>query len=190
MTAPIDVLVVDDDPNDRSLVLRALRRLPVPVVAMELEDGEAAIDYLRRQGPYRNLAGTPLPRLVLCDLKMPFHDGIDVLHAARQNPEKPDIPFVILSSSAHPRDLEAAEKGGANGYVIKPSTYAEFLPCVQSTVEKWLGLWKKELAVEPVATGLCSASIRGQQGYLQGLCTSFGRTCTTSSVLRARIPGL
>lgn len=141
MTAPaaVDVLVVDDDPNDRSLVLRALRRMERPLVVMELSDGEAAIDYILRQGSYANLAGTPLPRLVLCDLKMPFHDGIDVLEVARKNPDSHEIPFVILSSSAHPRDLSNAENAGVSAYVMKPSTYAEFLPCVQRTVVSWLG---------------------------------------------------
>ncbi|MEY4762986.1 MAG: hypothetical protein RLZZ200_2842 [Pseudomonadota bacterium] len=134
-----ELLIVDDDENDRSLIQRALRRLSPAVVAQELVDGESAIHFLLREQEFAALKEQPLPKLVLCDMKMPFRNGIEVIRAARGSQASATVPIVILSSSGHTRDIEEAMAAGANEYVIKPSTYGEFSRSVQETVQRWLG---------------------------------------------------
>ncbi len=137
-TAPVDVLVVDDDADDRSLTLRALRGLPNPPTSFEVEDGQQAIDYLCRLGDFSHLADTPCPRLVLLDLKLPFRTGIEVLQAVRGGKHCRATPIVLLTSSEHERDMSNAYDAGANGYIVKPGTYAEYLGWIRRTAEYWL----------------------------------------------------
>lgn len=134
----IDVLLADDDADDRALTLRALRGLPFGPNVAEVEDGEAAIDYLCQQGRFGKLAGSPPPRLVLLDLKLPLRNGIEVLASLRADRRLVALPVVVLTSSEHDRDIEAAYAAGANGYVLKPGVYANYVPWIQRTVEYWL----------------------------------------------------
>lgn len=134
----VDVLVVDDDADDRGLTLRALRGMSRPPSTAEVDDGEKAIEFLCRQDRYSDLAGTPWPRLVLLDLKLPFRNGIEVVQSVRREGHCPSTPIVLLTSSEHSRDMAAAYAAGANGYVVKPGTYAEYLPWIRRTAEYWL----------------------------------------------------
>lgn len=134
----IDVLIVDDDESDRELISRALGKITPPPATLTLENGLAAIEYLRREGPYRHLSDTPLPRLVFCDMKMPFRNGVEVISTVRMDPRCRKLPIIILSSSDHQIDIDAAKNAGASGYVVKPATYKDFLPRVQDVAQEWL----------------------------------------------------
>lgn len=140
LPSPVDVLVVDDDVDDRGLTLRALRGLAKPPTSFEAEDGEMAIEYLSRQGRFSALAGSPWPRVVLLDLKLPFRNGIEVLQAVRGEGHCPSTPIVMLTSSEHSRDMAAAYAAGANGYVVKPGTYAEYMARIRLVAEYWLDI--------------------------------------------------
>ena len=128
-TSNVDVLVVDDDADDRGLTLRALRGMANPPTTHEAEDGVQAIEYLCRN---------PGPRLVLLDLKLPFRNGIEVLQAVRGGGYCPSTPIVMLTSSEHERDMAAAYAAGANGYIVKPGTYAEYLDWIRRAADYWL----------------------------------------------------
>ena len=138
LTTAVDVLVVDDDADDRGLTLRALRGLAKPPTSFEVEDGEMAVEYLSRQGRFSGLTDSPWPRLVLLDLKLPFRNGIEVLQAVRGERHCPSTPIVMLTSSEHSRDMSAAYAAGANGYVVKPGTYVDYLSRIRLVAEYWL----------------------------------------------------
>ena len=136
----VDVLVVDDDANDRALVLRALRRPERPLNIVELDDGEKAIRYLLRTEDYAELAGLPRPRLVLLDLKMPYRNGLEVLQAVRADDDCNPTPIVLLTSSVHDRDMVEAYRSGANAFVVKPSVYEDFTSTLRRTADFWLDI--------------------------------------------------
>lgn len=110
--AACDILLVEDDPADAELALRALASLALRV--RRVADGESALDELKRASPGAR------PRLVLLDLKLPGIDGFQVLAAIRADPATCMLPIVVLSSSREDRDVERSYALGANSYVVKP----------------------------------------------------------------------
>lgn len=141
MTAPqkaIDVLIADDDADDRALTLRALGGLRGPPASFQVDDGMDAIDYLCRQGRFSELAPAPLPRLVLLDLKLRLRSGLEVLQTVRGDGLSRRVPIVVLTSSEHDRDIDAAYRAGANGYVLKPGVYEQYMTAIQQTARYWL----------------------------------------------------
>jgi len=138
MAETIDVLLVDDSLADVTLTLRAIQAEEFPQKFKVLRDGEEALNFLFRQGPYagRNLASSL--KLVILDLKLPKVNGFEVLKTIKSDPEMKIIPVVILTSSSQESDIRASYELGANSYIQKPVNYDEFRTVIQRIREYWL----------------------------------------------------
>ena len=134
----IDVLLVEDNPADVELTLRALRKAnlanPIHVVA----DGAEALDYLFGSGAHGGRAGAHHPRVVFLDLKLPKVSGLDVLRRIKSDPATRMIPVVVLSSSREEPDIQAAYALGVNSYIVKPVDFEKFVEAVAGLGLYWL----------------------------------------------------
>src|SRR5690349_18767291 len=110
------ILVVEDDPNDEFLTLRALKKLRLAHEISVARDGVEAIDFLFARGSHAGRATNVLPRLVLLDLKLPRMSGIDVLKTVRTEARFQGLPIVVFTSSSQELDIAAAYQFGANSY--------------------------------------------------------------------------
>lgn len=141
MSVPPDrILLVEDNPDDVALTLRAFSRNKLTNPVEVVGDGIDAIDFLLAGGRFADRAGLPIPKLVLLDLKLPRLDGLGVLKAMRSDPRTRLIPVLILTSSSLHQDLESCYALGANSYLLKPIDFAEFAELVRVTVLYWLTL--------------------------------------------------
>lgn len=132
------ILLVEDNPDDQELTLRAFRQSNIANPVKIIADGALAIDYLLRQGAYADPATSPRPRVVLLDLKLPKVGGLAVLRAIREHAPTRMLPVVVLSSSAEEKDIAESYGRGANSYVRKPLGFAEFAEAVRQLGMYWL----------------------------------------------------
>ena len=128
------ILLVEDNPKDEALTLRALRKHQVSNTITVAHDGAEALDYLL--GP----AARPLPELVLLDLKLPKVDGLEVLRRIRADERTRMLPVVILTSSIEEKDLATGYRLGANSYVRKPVDFTQFVEAVRQLGMYWLAI--------------------------------------------------
>ena len=135
MTAPVEILLVEDNPADVRLTREALRRGRVANTLHVVDDGDKALAFLRREGEY---AGAPRPGLVLLDLNLPGLDGRDVLAEVKSDPELRRLPIIVLTTSSAERDIARSYDLGANCFVSKPVALEEFLGVVRSFDAFWL----------------------------------------------------
>lgn len=131
--------MVEDDPQDAELALAAWKSLNFDTEVQVVTDGSRALDYLRRQGEFRDLPDL-LPTLILLDLKMPKVNGLEVLRFIKTSDTLRMIPVVVLSSSKELRDLEECYRIGANAYVVKPMDYADFLRAMKQIGQFWMSV--------------------------------------------------
>lgn len=129
------VLLVEDNPVDVDLTLRAFARRKLANPIQVARDGEEALAWIARWE-----AGEPLPLLVLLDLKLPRVDGLEVLAQWKANPVSRALPVVVLTSSAEDKDIEAAYRLGANSYIVKPVDFAKFLDVAVQIELYWCAL--------------------------------------------------
>ena len=130
------ILLVEDDPRDIELTLEALRENNLANEVVVARDGEQALDYVYRRGPFADRPdGNPV--VILLDLKMPKVDGVEVARQLRGDPVKRLIPIVILSSSRESRDLDECYRIGVNAYVVKPVHFADFISAVRQLGVFW-----------------------------------------------------
>jgi two-component system response regulator len=143
------ILLVEDNPDDEALTLRAFRKNNVTNEVVVARDGAEALDYLFGRGAYANRDVPLLPQVVILDLKLPKIDGLEVLRRMRAAPQTKLLPVVILTSSNEERDLLEGYGLGANSYVRKPVDFAEFVEAVRQLGLYWLLLnerppvWRK-----------------------------------------------
>jgi two-component system response regulator len=142
MTLPdhTDILIVQDNQLEAELLLRPLREASSGLVIGVARDGEEALDYLLVRGPFRHRLGSPPPRLVVLDLKLPKLDAPDVVRAMRASHRTNAVPVVVLVPAAEPREVAQCYQAGANSCVRKPVEYREFFAVMQSVGRYWLGL--------------------------------------------------
>ena len=133
----VSVLLVEDNPDEADLTRIALTRFGQGCQVVHVADGQHALDYLFRQGRCAGRTGAD-PKMVLLDLKMPVHDGFEVLRAVRAAEHWRHTPMVVLTSSAEPADLHRAYALGCNAYVAKPTDFAEFLDTMKQVCGFWL----------------------------------------------------
>jgi CheY-like chemotaxis protein len=114
------ILLVEDDPNDALIARQALSKAGITHRIIHVHDGEEAMDYLAGKPPFNDRAQSPIPVLVLLDLKMPKYGGFDVLTWLQSRPELAKLPVVVLSGSIYPEDQQRAKQLGAVGFEIKP----------------------------------------------------------------------
>jgi two-component system, response regulator len=137
--AAVEILLVEDDPNDVELTLRALRQHNLANRVRVLQDGAEALDYLLGPGPAA-ARRTGEPRLILLDLKLPKVDGHEVLRRLKADPVTRAIPVVILTSSAEERDIARSYRVGANSYIVKPVDFDGFSAAVVQVGLYWMVL--------------------------------------------------
>lgn len=134
------VLLVEDDPSDEALTLRAFRQAKITNDVMVVRDGAEALDYLFATGAYATRDPLDLPSLVLLDIKLPKVDGLEVLKRIRTHAKTRLLPVVLFTSSREHRDLVTGYGEGANGYVCKPVEFNEFADAVQQLGLYWLNV--------------------------------------------------
>lgn len=132
------ILLVEDNPDDRDLTMRALRKNNIANEVVIAKDGVEALDYLFATGEYSGRDGKNLPQVVLLDLKLPRLDGVDVLKEIRANPLTRRLPVVILTTSAEQGDIAASYDHGASSYIRKPVDFGEFQEAVRQLGIYWL----------------------------------------------------
>lgn len=131
------ILLVEDNPNDEALTLRAFKKNNILNDIFVTRDGAEALDYLFCRGDYTD-RDPILPQMVLLDLKLPKIDGLEVLRQIRANEKTKLIPVVILTSSKEEQDLLDGYKLGANSYVRKPVTFEDFSEAINQLGLYWL----------------------------------------------------
>jgi two-component system, response regulator len=132
------ILLVEDNPTDEKLTLRALKNCGVVNEVVVVHDGAEAIDYLFGTGAYSTRDLTRAPALVLLDLKLPRVEGLEVLRRLRADPRTRILPVVILTSSKEDEDVARSYDLGANAYVRKPVDFAEFAIAAKTLGLFWL----------------------------------------------------
>lgn len=132
----VDLLLVEDNPNDAELALRALRKHNLANQIEWVKDGEQALDYLFQRGQWADRQNG-LPRVVLLDLRLPKVDGIEVLRAVRGDEKTKGLPVVVLTSSKEERDVIDTYKLGVNSYIAKPVAFDEFAKVVAEIGMYW-----------------------------------------------------
>ncbi len=116
------ILLVEDNPVDVDLTLRAFARRKFSNPIEVARDGQEALDWLPRWE-----AGEPLPLVILLDLKLPRVDGLEVLRRLREHPVSRDLPVVVLTSSREDEDVATAYRHHANSYIVKPVNFEKFM---------------------------------------------------------------
>ncbi len=134
-TAPISVLLVDDDPDCRLLVRDAIAGSGVRATAYEVGDAETALRFLSQRGEF---ADAPRPALIYMDVEMPGIDGIELVRRIRADASLRDIPIVMMTGVNDDDRLRAAAVAGANSYTIKPADAEQFLKTVADSAHYWL----------------------------------------------------
>lgn len=129
----VDILLVEDNPDDAELAIRALRKSNLANHLLHLLDGQEALDFLFNQENNK-------PKLVLLDLKMPKVDGIEVLRKLKADERTRTIPVVMLTSSKEERDIVETYKLGVNAYIVKPLDFEQFGKAVGQLGLFWLVL--------------------------------------------------
>ncbi|HFD87465.1 MAG TPA: response regulator [Gammaproteobacteria bacterium] len=134
------LLLVEDNPDDEALTLRALRKHNLANQIVVARDGQEALDFLFGQGAYSDRDTSILPQVILLDLKLPKIDGLQVLERLRADPTTRPIPVVILTSSSEEQDMIRSYDLGANSYVRKPVDFSQFIEAARQLGLYWLVL--------------------------------------------------
>jgi CheY-like chemotaxis protein len=134
----IDILLVEDNPYDAELSLRALQKKKLANNVEWVQDGADALDFLFCSGVYVNRPKGELPRLILLDIKLPRVSGIEVLRQIKADPETRSIPVVMLTSSAEVQDLSECYQLGVNSYIVKPVEFESFQEEVEKAGFYWM----------------------------------------------------
>ncbi len=130
------ILLVEDNPNDRELTIGALTEHNLANDIVSTSDGVEALDYLFKRGKYKDrMNGNP--GVILLDIKMPRMDGIEVLKIIKSDPNLKLIPVVMLTSSREEQDLVESYNLGANAYVVKPVDFQEFIDAIKNVGLFW-----------------------------------------------------
>jgi len=133
----VDILLVEDNPNDAELTMRALRKGNLANHVSWVKDGAEALEFIFRSGAY---AGRPdqNPKLILLDIKLPKVDGLEVLKRLKEDENTRVIPVVVVTSSAEGRDLVKSYKLGANSYIVKPVEFEQFSETMTKAGYYWM----------------------------------------------------
>ena len=134
------ILLVEDNADDETLTMRALKKHNIGNKVFVVRDGAEALDFLFCTGKYSDRDPNDMPQVTLLDLKLPKVDGLEVLRRLRADKRTQLLPIVILTSSNEEQDLIEGYKNGANSYVRKPVDFNEFLEAVRELGLYWLVL--------------------------------------------------
>ncbi len=134
------ILLVEDNPDDEALTLRALKQNHIDNGVVVTRDGAEALDYLFGKGKYAGRDLNAMPALILLDLKLPKVDGLEVLKQLRADPLTALLPVAILTSSSEEHDLITGYKLGLNSYILKPVDFDQFTEAVRNLGVYWLAI--------------------------------------------------
>ena len=140
MDEAVEVLLVEDNPHDREMTIRALRKHRLANRVVTVVDGAEALDYVFARGSYAGRDVTALPGVIFLDLKLPKIDGIEVLRQVKSHPVTRLIPVVMLTSSGEDRDRIESYDLGVNSYVIKPIEFDAFARTIADLGFYWLAV--------------------------------------------------
>jgi two-component system, response regulator len=133
----VDILLVEDNPNDEMLALHAFKRHNIVNRVWVVRDGAEALEYIFRTGAYAERT-IENPKMILLDLKLPLVDGIEVLRRIRSDPRTQMIPVVVLTTSNEERDLIGTYALGVNSYIVKPVDFVQFNEVARHLGYYWL----------------------------------------------------
>jgi len=136
----VEILLVEDNPQDAELTIRALRKNNLANRLFHVTDGAEAIDFLFSRGKYKDRENASSPKVVFLDLKLPKVDGLEVLRAIKTDERLHTIPVVVVTSSSEDPDIKTAYELGANSYIIKPVDFDSFLNTMNALGFYWLAV--------------------------------------------------
>lgn len=134
----VEILIVEDNPNDAELALRALKKHNLANHVALVTDGEEALDFVFARGKYAHRKIENSPRIILLDLKLPKVDGLEVLRAIKGDLRTKIIPVIVLTSSKEEKDIVESYKLGVNSYILKPVDFDKFVDAVKDIGYYWL----------------------------------------------------
>jgi two-component system response regulator len=142
MTEPgtVDLMLVEDNPQDLELALLALREANPNSRIHVARDGAEALEFIFCEGPHANRLFTEMPKVILLDLKLPKVDGLDVLRRLKGDPRTKVIPIVVLTSSREQRDIVESYDLGVNSYIVKPVNFERYTESVRNLGQYWQSL--------------------------------------------------
>ena len=138
----IVILLVEDDLAHAEIVQRNFESCPVANRVIHVTDGQAALDYVKRQGDYSDPVKSPRPGVVLLDLRLPKIDGLEVLKSMKTDPKLRAIPVVVLTTSKAEIDMVKAYDLHANSYLVKPVNFTQFIQLMETFGDYWLA-WNR-----------------------------------------------
>jgi CheY-like chemotaxis protein len=134
----VEILLVEDNPQDLELTLRALRKANLANRIQVARDGAEALEFVFCEGPHANRKIGDGPKVILLDLKLPRVDGLEVLKRIKGDPRTKIIPIVVLTSSKEQRDVIESYHLGVNSYIVKPVNFEQFTSAVHDLGLYWL----------------------------------------------------
>ena len=134
----VEILLVEDNPHDAELTIRALKKANLANQLIHVSDGAEALDFLFARGMYADRNVSNRPKVILLDIKMPKVDGIEVLRQLKANDGTRTIPVVIMTSSKEEQDVLTSYDLGVNSYVVKPVDFEGFAKAVSELGFYWL----------------------------------------------------
>lgn len=139
---PLTILFIEDDPAHAEITMRNFKKNRISNRVIHLWDGQEALDYLFRQGKYTDPETSPLPHLILMDLRLPKVDGLEVLEKIRSRDNLKCIPTVILTTSEAEIDITRAYDYNVNSYLVKPMDFEKFSNLIEAFGFYWV-VWNK-----------------------------------------------
>lgn len=138
MEEPVDILLVEDNPNDVELTLHALEKHKIANRIHVARDGIEALDYIFSRGAYAGRRIQDTPKMILLDLKLPKVDGLEVLANLKEDTRTRAIPVIMLTSSRVENDINESYQLGVNSYIVKPVDFEQFNEAVRQIGLYWL----------------------------------------------------
>lgn len=138
MDNQVEILLVEDNPYDAELTIRALRQNKLVNEIVHVSDGEEALDFLYVREKFKDRSNTQNPKLILLDLKLPKISGLEVLEKIKTDKQFRQIPVVMLTSSAQEKDIIESYSLGVNSYIVKPVAFEKFAQAVKELGLYWL----------------------------------------------------
>ncbi|MEZ5072179.1 MAG: response regulator [Bacteroidales bacterium] len=135
---PVEILLVEDNPHDAEMTIRALRKQHLANHLEHVSDGEEALDFVFARGKFAHRKPDQGPRVILLDLKLPKIGGLDVLRTLKSDPETKHLPVVVLTSSREDKDIVESYQLGVNSYIVKPVDFDKFVQAVGELGWYWL----------------------------------------------------
>jgi two-component system response regulator len=135
---PVEILLVEDNPNDVTLALHALRKHKLANNIHVIRDGAEALEYIFCSDRYAGRDIASGPKVILLDLKLPLVDGLEVLRRTKADPRTQHYPIVIMTSSREERDIVESYQLGVNSYIVKPVDFEQFIEAMGTLGMYWL----------------------------------------------------